>query len=264
MCWSLIFLFQGPEGPLGPRGQPGEPVSTSTQHSRTDFLFYFIFKYPKLPWYFFPSNFVILRCYTLILHQKMTFDPNIADKCKSSVIGLKIICAFKYSAWLKKTNKQTKISCLLWKVKLLKWWYEGMQMSDSKQKFAFCLHPLIYSIWMWHTHTHPYTPNESPIVGRDKRIVHHNVEVRSQFWQREDSEETVLETQSELDKRAVQSERFREILAWIIIFPYQSLPRRSQMQHWNRWLGWPTNREADIKHSAQHKCRLAQSVHLQH
>lgn len=212
---------------------------------------------------FFPSNFVILRCYTWILPQKMTFDPNIADKCKGSVIGLKIICAFKYSAWLKKqTNKQKSVVCC----EKLNFWNDGMKECKCQiqnRSLLFVYIPL-FTASGCDTHTHPYTPNESPIVGRDKRIVHHNIEVRSQFWQREDSEETVLETQSELDKRAVQSERFREILAWIIIFPYQSLPRRSQMQHWNRWLGWPTNREADIKHSARHKCRLAQSVHLQH
>lgn len=61
-------------------------------------------------------------------------------------------------------------------------------------------------------------------------------------------------------------ERRDKILAWMIIFPYQSLPRRSQMWLWNRWLGQPTKREADKNraHKHTHANRLAQSPQLAH
>lgn len=45
----------------------------------------------------------------------------------------------------------------------------------------------------------------------------------------------------------------------MIIFPYQSLPWRSQMWLWNRWLGQPTKRTADKNRA--HKHRLVQSAY---
>lgn len=45
----------------------------------------------------------------------------------------------------------------------------------------------------------------------------------------------------------------------MIIFPYQSLPRRSQMWLWNRWLGQPTKREADKNRTHILPHRLVQS-----
>lgn len=61
-------------------------------------------------------------------------------------------------------------------------------------------------------------------------------------------------------------ERRDKILARMIIFPYQSLPRRSQMWLWNRWLGQPTKRKADKNraHKHTHANRLAQSPWLAH
>lgn len=45
-------------------------------------------------------------------------------------------------------------------------------------------------------------------------------------------------------------------LACMIIFPYQSPPRRSQMWLWNRWLGRRTKSESDINkaHTHTHTC----------
>lgn len=40
-------------------------------------------------------------------------------------------------------------------------------------------------------------------------------------------------------------EKRDKIQGGMIIFPYQSPPRRSQMWLWNRWLGQPTKRDAD-------------------
>lgn len=46
----------------------------------------------------------------------------------------------------------------------------------------------------------------------------------------------------------------------MIIFPYQSLPRRSQMWLWNRWLGQPTKRDADKNSQTLTEPRAVQFV----
>lgn len=78
----------------------------------------------------------------------------------------------------------------------------------------------------------------------------------------------VVENKMRQIERAKGKESFGKvrdkILARMITFPYQSLPRRSQMWLWNRWLGQPTKRVADKNISHKHTCQLAQSLWQTH